>query len=188
MKTNIFSFLAFLILTGCSDDNSQRKKLNSEVSALELERAKKQEIYDNIEYNLNVSDLKNLILGSDSVYLLIGEDSPHKVPLPVSEKLIKRKDIERLVNFIPNDTVTLPLITRDNSPVIPPPIQFGKPIGALKIYTDSFKTVWINTVWIDIYIDSTDTYFYTVASLKKKSFTKEGHAYFKEKFRKYKSL
>ncbi|NDK57320.1 hypothetical protein [Pontibacter fetidus] len=188
MKTNIFSSLAFLILTGCSDDSNQKQRLNSEVAALELERAKKQEIYDNIENNLNVSDLKNLILASDSVYLLIGEDSPHKVPLPVSEKLTKRKDIERLVNFIPNDTSTLPLITNHNSSVIPPPIKFGKPIGALKIYTNSFKTVWINTVWIDIYIDSTGTYFYTVASMKKKSFTKEGHAYFKEKFKEYKSF
>jgi hypothetical protein len=182
MKTNIFSFLAFLILTGCSDDNSQKKKLNTKVLALELERAKKQEIYDNIVYNLDVSDLRNVILESDSVYLLIGEDSPHKVPLPVSEKLTKRKDIERLFNFIPNDTVTLPLITSNNSPVIPPPIQFGKPIGALKIYTDSFKTVWV-----DIYIDTTDTYLYTVASLKKKSLTKEGHAYFKERYKEYKS-
>jgi hypothetical protein len=186
MKKIVPTLFALLILTSCNKESNQKERLDSEISALEGEQVKKkQEINEDVEEKLDVLTIKNLILNSDSVYLYIGESQPGKVPLPISEKLTKREDIERFVGFIPNDTATLPTKASLDTVFIPnpPPPRWGNSIGALKIYRGS-----LNTVWIDIGIDTSDTFFYLNYNQREKAFTKEGHTYFSRKYREYKSL
>ncbi|WP_108211078.1 hypothetical protein [Pontibacter mucosus] len=179
-QINLFAILTLLVLVSCDNVDTKRKEVISE-------KAEDRNAQLKLTGELNVSEIKNLIISSDSIHLLIGETRPHKTPLHIKERLTKKDDIKRLAAFIPNDTTTTLIIyptdTAKGELPPPPPPRFGRPIGAIKIYNGA--TV---TKYIDFDIDSVNTFIYMKDGRRQMAFTKEGHTYLRRMYNEYKSL
>ncbi|WP_125185413.1 hypothetical protein [Botryobacter ruber] len=184
MKRSFITLLPFLILISCYKPDNQYNMAKSEgaenVTALP-------EVSGDAEVEFSILFLKNLILNSDSIYLLIGETSPNKGYLYIKERLISKDDIKSLADFIPKDTSTKLIVypadtIKGDIPPPPPPPRWGRPIGVLRIYNASVSRS------VDFAIDSSDTFVFSHSGRRRMAFTRDGDAYFRRIYREYKSL
>mgnify|MGYP005756957485 CR=1 FL=1 len=179
MKVNFLALITFLILVSCSETDNHQKEVVSEEEQVstQLELTGESDVWV----------IKNLIITSDSIQLLVGETNPHKAPLYIKERLTKKDDIKRIAAFIPKDTATslivYPSDTEKGKLPPPPPLRFGRSIGAIKIYKGA--TV---TKYVDFVIDSANTFIYMKDGRRQMPFTKEGDAYLRRMYNEYKSL